>query len=185
MMKKITLTKKEAIEMLNAATSGEGIDLPGVTWSCLMGAISCDNQLMGIKVGLQKAGNPKNIAEGEKKAKQKEIADAYEKYEELRQELCKKHARKDKTGKAMTQDMPGLPAQYIIADQSAYEAEYKTLETEYQEAVDARKAQVEKCEEELLKEISIELPVISPVDLPKDIKPRHILPFAKLLAKQP
>jgi Fe2+ transport system protein B len=98
-----------------------------------------------------------------------ESKEDYNKYEEARIELAKKHAKKDEKGKEVTTLGKNGQEEYVMEDMSIFEKAFKALKEEHKEAIDARDEQIKEQNELLKTDSTIELHKVSLSDVPQDI----------------
>jgi len=179
--KKVKLTYNECINMLIASTQGPGAKLPGVSWSCFLALISCDNELTKCDKAIQAAQEVKNIGEGKSKAVGAKLVESWEAFVKERKELIEKHAKKDLATGELVVRGNGSP---IFEDLDAFTKEFESLKEKYKDAIDARDEQMKRVNEKLDEEVTITLPVITEAQLPDGITPEVLVPFAKLFVAQ-
>jgi len=173
--KKLTLTIRRCIDILNFSEFGPGGKLPGIEWSFFLACISCNTVLMKHKKAADAAKDVKNIAEGKSKSEGKKLVESWEEFVRARAELQKAHA-KTENGQPMV-----VGKTVIMEDQAAFQSAFEELKAKYQDAIDAREEQLKRVNEKLDSEVSITLPTIAKADLPDQITREAIGPLAMLI----
>ena len=182
--KKLKLTQQECLTMLLASTQGIGTRLAGVDWSCFLALISCDNELMKYDKAIAAAQEVKNIGEGKSKAEGAKLVESWEAFAKECEELKKKHAMNDVDGSPLTSAKPDGTTRIRFSDPDAFAKEFKAVQDEHKDAIDARNEQLKRVQKKLESEVTVTLPVITRDQLPKDITQAALQPFAKLLVAQ-
>ena len=91
-------------------------------------------------------------------------SDEFTAYEKLREELLKKHAKKDKDDKPVIVDNS-----YVLADQKGFDVGFKKIQKEHKKAIDDRQAQVDEVEKLLKEKVEVKLHMIKTEDVPENI----------------
>ncbi len=89
---------------------------------------------------------------------------AYKKYDGMRAELCKIHAKKDKAGKPAVE-----MGRFVMNNQKAFEKAHDKLKVKYQKAVAARKQPDWDFMKLLEESVSMELHMVEFKNVPEDI----------------
>lgn len=107
-----------------------------------------------------------NIIKPEIEALQKsmEMSEEFQKYEEERIALARKHATKDEKGMPMTK-----ANSFVIADMEAWKKDFDELNEVNKEIVSAREEQIKEYNKLLEEDITVELYKIKMEDVPQDI----------------
>jgi len=95
-------------------------------------------------------------------------SDEFNKYEEERIELAKKHSEKDEKGKSKT-TLDGKREVFVMEDKIKFDKEFEKLKAKHKEVLDKRKKQIEEYNEFLDTKADIEFFKIKLSEVPEDI----------------
>lgn len=179
--RKVTLTQAECLTIIAACKAPASTSLVGAAWSFLLGMILGDAGLLKVQSAVAAALDEKNVGEGHAPKKAQTLVNQWKAYVKARAELHNKHGKKLNGVLVTVQPNQLLPPQYVMEDQAAFEKDHEPLEDKYKGAIAARNAQVERVNEMLTNETTLELPIIRRGDLPEGVTPEVIAPLGKLL----
>lgn len=100
----------------------------------------------------------------------------YDKYDEQRVELAKKHAEKDENGEAIIKDKS-----YYIKDSEKFEKEFDKLKKEYSKVVEEREKQIADYNKLLDEDSTIELHKIAKDDLPEELTTQQLFGIIEIV----
>lgn len=121
--------------------------------------------LVGVKFAY---GVSKNLSklkpEVEALEKSLEAPETYKSFDDARLELAKSHAVRDEDGNPTVKN-----SNFVLLNESKFEAELEELKKEHKDAVDAREIQLKEYEELLKTDVSLDLHKIKLDDVPAEI----------------
>lgn len=100
----------------------------------------------------------------------------YDKYDEQRVELAKKHAEKDQNGEAIIKDK-----NYYIKDSEKFEKEFDKLKKENSKVVEEREKQIEDYNKLLDEDSTIELHKIAKDDLSEELTTQQLFGIIEIV----
>lgn len=136
------------------------------------------------KAGYAVAKNRKLI-EAELEALQETVkaTKSFEKYENERVELAKKHAKKDEKGEPVVSKPHPLTGQtsFVIEKQEQFDKEYEKLKETHKEALEEREKQINDYNAFLQEDIKIELHKIEESDIPETATAEEIYTLLEIV----